>query len=128
MKVLKEALLSVLVLSLIFSFAFAAGDVEKGKALFNDPKFAGGTAEKSCNSCHPDGKGLEKSGMKKEFNIMGEKQMSLEEAVNLCIVNANKGKAIDSKSEDMINIVTYIKSLKGMMEKEMPMKKKSPGY
>jgi len=111
MKVLKVVLLSVLALSLIFSFAFAAGDVAKGKALFNDPKFAGGTAEKSCNSCHQDGKGLEKSGMKKEFNIMGKKQMSLEEAVNLCIVNANKGKAIDPKSEDMANVVAYIKSL-----------------
>jgi cytochrome c len=111
MKTLKVVLLSVLALSLIFSFAFAAGDVAKGKALFNDPKFAGGTAEKSCNSCHQDGKGLEKAGMKKEFNIMGEKQMSLEEAVNLCIVNANKGKAIDPKSEDMANVVAYIKSL-----------------
>ncbi len=46
MKTLKVVLLSMLALSLIFSFAFAAGDVAKGKALFNDPKFAGGTAER----------------------------------------------------------------------------------
>jgi cytochrome c len=119
MKVFKIALLSVIALGLVFSFAFAAGDVEKGKALFNDPKFAGGTAGKSCNSCHPDGKGLEKSAEKKEFNIMGKKQIGLEEAVNFCIVNANKGKAIDPKSEQMKDIVAYIKSLKPA---EMPKK------
>lgn len=89
-----------------------AGNVEKGKALFNDPNFGGGTAGKSCNSCHPNGKGLEKAGKKKEFSIMGQKQKGLQEAVNFCIVNAMKGKAIDPKSEDMANIVAYIKSLK----------------
>jgi len=119
MNILKTALLSVIAIGLIFSFAFAAGNVEKGKALFNDPKFAGGTAGKSCSSCHPDGKGLEKAAEKKEFGIMGKKQMSLEEAVNFCIMNANKGKAIDPKSEQMKDIVAYIKSLKPA---EMPKK------
>jgi len=102
--------LSVIALGLIFTFAFAAGDAEKGKALFNDTKFAGGV--KACNSCHPDGKGLEKAGDKKEFQIMGKTQKSLEEAVNACIVNANQGKAIDVKSDHMKQIVAYIKSLK----------------
>jgi len=119
MKVLKITLLSLIAVSLIFSFVFAAGNVEKGKVLFNDTKFAGGTAGKSCNSCHPDGKGLEKAAEKKEFGIMGKKQMGLEEAVNFCIVNANKGKAIDPKSEQMKDIVAYIKSLKPA---EMPKK------
>jgi len=119
MNILKTALLSVIAIGLIFSFAFAAGNVEKGKALFNDPKFAGGTAGKSCSSCHPDGKGVEKAAEKKEFGIMGKKQMSLEEAVNFCIMNANKGKAIDPKSEQMKDIVAYIKSLKPA---EMPKK------
>jgi cytochrome c len=119
MKVLKITLLSLMAVSLIFSFAIAAGNVEKGKALFNDTKFAGGTAGKSCNSCHPDGKGLEKAADKKEFGIMGKKQMGLEEAVNFCIENALKGKAIDPKSEQMKDIVAYIKSLKPA---EMPKK------
>ena len=110
MKIFKIALLSLLTVSLLFSLAFAAGNVEKGKALFNDPKFAGGT--KACNECHLGGKGLEKSGMKKEFNIMGKKQMGLEEAVNFCIVNATKGKAIDPKSQEMKDIIAYIKSLR----------------
>ena len=78
---------------------------------FNDVNFGSGTSEKSCNSCHPDGKGLEKTVDKKEFNIMGQKQNSLEEAVNVCIEMALKGKAIDPESEDMVNFVAYIKSL-----------------
>jgi cytochrome c len=118
MKIVKIVLLSLVVLGLVFTFAFAAGEAEKGKALFNDAKFAGGV--KSCNSCHPNGKGLEKSADKKEFNIMGGKQKSLEEAVNTCIVNANKGKAIDVKSAQMKELVAYIKTLKA--------KKPAAGY
>jgi cytochrome c553 len=120
MKVLKIALLSVIALGLVFSFAFAAGDVEKGKALFNDPKFADGTAGKACNSCHPDGKGLEKSAAKKEWMTPAGPAKTLEEAINLCIVNANKGKALDPKSEQMKDIISYIKSLKAPAE--MPKK------
>jgi cytochrome c len=103
MKGLKIAMLSMISLTLIFSLAIAAGDMEKGKALFNDPKFGGGTAGVSCNSCHPDGKGLEKAADKKD----------LEKFVNGCIKNALKGKGIDTKSTEMADIVVYLKSLKG---------------
>ena len=87
---------------LIFSLAMAAGDVEKGKALFNDPRFGGGTAGVSCNSCHPDGKGLEKAADRKD----------LEKFVNACIQNALKGKGIGLKSAEMADIIAYIKSFK----------------
>ena len=129
MKVLRILLLSIVVFSLVCSFAYAAQHMpeERGKTVFNDTKLAGGTSGKSCNSCHPDGKGLEKSGAKKEFNIMGGKQNGLEEAVNTCIEKANKGKAIDVKSEQMKDMVAYVKSLGMKMEKKMP-KEKAPGY
>ena len=117
MRILRLSLLSIIAVGLIFSFSFAAGNVEKGKSLFNDLKLAGGT--KACNECHPGGRGLKKSGIKKEFNIGGKKQTGLEGAVNYCIVNANKGKAIDPESEDMTNIIAYIKSLKVEMPKKM---------
>jgi len=103
MKALKIALFSAISLSLIFSLAIAAGNVEKGKALFKDPKLGGGTAGMSCNSCHADGKGLEKAADMK----------GLEKQVNLCIKNALKGKGIDPKSADMADIIAYLKSLKG---------------
>lgn len=109
----------LVMLGLISSPASAAGNADAGKALFNDPKFAGG--EKACNSCHPGGRGLEKAADKKEFSIMGKTQKGLEEAINFCIVNANKGKAIDLKSAQMKDMVAYIKSLK----KKAP---KSAGY
>ncbi len=103
MKGLKITMLSMISVNLIVSLAMAAGDMEKGKALFNDPTFGGGTAGVSCNSCHPDGKGLEKAADKKD----------LEKFVNACIKNALKGKGIDTKSAEMADIVAYIKSLKG---------------
>jgi cytochrome c len=111
MKLFRLVLVSLFVLSLGLTFAFAAGDVENGKKLFNDPKFAGGTAGKSCNSCHPDGKGLEKSGTKKKFGGMFAKAKNLQEVVNMCIMNPMKGKPIDPKSKEMADIVAYIKSL-----------------
>lgn len=113
----------VIIMAVVFALAataaFAAGDAAKGKALFGDAKFAGGS--KACSTCHPNGKGLENAGDKKEFHIMGKSQKSLEEAVNACIVNANRGKAIDVKSKEMMDIVSFIKSLK-------PAKKSSSGY
>ena len=130
MKKLTIVIVCMIATGLLFTAAFAAhqvesgtaaviaGDVVKGKALFNDAKFAGGV--KACSSCHPNGKGLEKSGDKKEFNIMGQTQKSLEEAINACIVNASKGKAIDVKSSQMKEMVAYIKSLKA--------KKPAAGY
>ncbi len=121
MKSLRIVMIAAIAVMLTYSFAFAAKHLpeERGKALFNDPKFAGGS--KSCGACHPDGKGLENASMKKEFKIMGKTQKSLEEAVNFCIENANKGKAIDPKSDQMKDIVAYINTLKAPV-------KKAPGY
>ncbi len=129
MKFVKIVLISILVIGLTFSVAVATKHMpeERGKTLFNDPKFAGGS--KSCNECHPNGKGLEKAAEKKEFKIMGKTQKSLEEAVNFCIEGANKGKAIDVKSDQMKDIVAYIKTLKAKDKPatEKPKKKKPEG-
>jgi cytochrome c len=126
MKLFKIAMFSLIALSLIVSFAFAAGDVEKGKALFNDPKL--GTNGQTCGTCHPNGKGLEKSGAmdKKEWTTPGGAAKSLEDAINLCITMALKGKALDKNSPEMQDLVAYIKSLGG--QAPMKMKHPSPGY
>jgi cytochrome c len=42
---------------------------------------------------------------------MGGQQASLEEAVNMCIVNANKGNVLEVVATEMQEIVSYIKSL-----------------
>jgi len=112
-KIIKSALLSIAAVCLAVSFAFAgSGDAAKGKALFNDPNLGGATGKKSCGTCHPDGKGLEKIAGKEEFNLGGKTQKSLEEAINMCVENAIKGKALDPKSDQMKDLVAYIKSLK----------------
>jgi cytochrome c553 len=112
MKGLKIAVWVMISFSLMLPLAMAAGDAEKGKALFSDPKLGGGTAGVSCNSCHPDGKGMEKAGDMK----------GLEKQVNACIKGALKGKEIDPKSAEMADIVAYIKSLKGKTPGTTPKK------
>jgi cytochrome c len=129
MKIIRIMLICLLIVGLATAVALAKQHTpeERGRTLFNDAKFAGGT--KACNSCHADGKGLEYSADKKEFGIMGKTQKSLEEAVNFCIVNANKGKAIDPKSDQMKDLVAYIKSLKkGKTEAKPEAKKPAAGY
>ncbi len=115
MKHLRVALLALLALGIAFSLSFA-GNVEKGKKLFNDPTFGGSTNEKSCGSCHPGGKGI--NGKKSKFTIMGNKVNSREDAVNLCIEMALKGKAISKDSDEMKDIVSYVKTLKGKKKKK----------
>lgn len=125
MKVLRLTVPFLLIFGLTSSVAFAVKHLpeERGKTLFNNPKAFGG--KKACNECHPNGMGLEKAAEKKEFKIMGKTQKGLEEAINFCIVNANKGNAIDPKSGQMKDMVAYIKSL---AKKPAEAPKKAPGY
>lgn len=83
--------------------------VERGRAYFADPSLAGG--RRACNDCHAGGRGLDEAGKKEVFQIMGDTQQGLEEAVNVCIVMANKGQAIPVDSQKMKDIVSYIRSL-----------------
>ena len=104
-------LVAFLAFSLSFTLAFAEHHTaeERGKAHFNNPSFANGT--KPCSTCHPNGKRLENAGTKADFSIMGGKQASLEDVINVCIVNANRGQTIDVNSTEMQEVVSYIKSL-----------------
>lgn len=113
MKYIRILLLSAVTVALILSFAYAAGNVEKGKALFNDPKAFNAPGETSCSSCHPDGKGLEKAGAegKKTWTNPGGTWLALEDANNVCIMLANKGKTINPVADDMKDLVAFIKSL-----------------
>ena len=73
---------------------------EKGKALFNDPAL--GSTGKSCNDCHPNGKGAKKAAAKNDDDIA--------RIVNGCITHSIKGKALDVNSVEMRSLVLYIKS------------------
>ncbi|MFO0753468.1 MAG: hypothetical protein U0411_09115 [Thermodesulfovibrionales bacterium] len=115
MRIFGKILLTLLLTVGAFSLSFAAGNAERGKKLFNDPKFAGGTSGSSCSTCHPNGKGLERAGEKgrTEWKNPGGTWLTLEDANNVCIMMANKGKTIDPRSQDMKDLVAYIKSLSG---------------
>src|SRR3990172_6156033 len=104
MKTLTYAVFIIIAAVFTASLALADCDVEKGKALFNDAKLAGGTTGKSCNSCHPGGRGLENVGEKNEWRMMGKTFKRLEDVVNYDIEMALHGKPLDPKSEDMANI------------------------
>jgi cytochrome c peroxidase len=82
-------------------FAGESASAEKGKALFNDPKL--GTTGKSCNTCHPDGKNIQKAATRRD----------LDRIVNACITNSIKGKALDPQSVEMQSLILYIRSLGG---------------
>jgi cytochrome c553 len=102
MKLVTVSMFSLLALLLVWSPACAAGDAALGKFLFDNPTFAGGTAGKSCSSCHPGGKGAAKAADKKDIR----------KTINSCIVNALHGKAIDPQSSEMDDMVAYLKSVK----------------
>ena len=68
--------------------------------LFTDASLGGSTNEKSCNSCHPGGQGLEKS------------VDNVAKMVNQCIEGPLAGKAIDTESQEMKDLISYIRSLK----------------
>ena len=102
-------ILSIIVLSV--GLAFAGGSVEDGKRLFNDQTLGGSTNAKSCNTCHPGGKGLERAGTKKYTSLMGISATSLEDIVNICIARPLGGKKLAHDSQEMKDIVSYIKSL-----------------
>jgi cytochrome c peroxidase len=101
MNVLRTVAFVVLGVVLIVGIVFAAQEasIDKGKALFNDPNL--GTNGKTCNTCHPDGKGLEKAGAMSD----------LENMINGCIKSSIKGKALDAKSMEIQSITLYIKNL-----------------
>lgn len=91
----------------IFAKHHTAG--ERGKAHFDNKSFADGS--KSCSTCHPGGRGLEAAGAKMSFSLMGAEQRSLEEAINVCIVKANKGRALEADAVEMQELAAYIRSL-----------------
>jgi cytochrome c peroxidase len=105
-KIMKGAKIGVLI---VFAALLGVGialavqneaSMEKGKALFNDPKL--GTTGKSCNDCHPGGKDAEKAATKSDADIA--------RIVNACITHSIKGKVLDEKSAEMQSLVMYIKS------------------
>lgn len=79
----------------------AKSSVELGEKLFNDPTLGGSTNDKSCNSCHAAGEGLEKAAANKK----------LVKVINQCITGPLKGVKIDGRTTEMRSLKMYINTL-----------------
>lgn len=115
-------LLSITAVIVLSAPAFAAGDAKRGKVLFNDPELSGSSFGVSCNTCHPGGKGLENSGAagKTVWRSCSGEQKTLEDSINTCILTANKGLSIRSDSQEMKDLIAYIKALAKKTKRKNP--------
>lgn len=95
-----------------------AGNVDKGKALFESPALGGGTTGKSCQSCHKEGKNLGSDLFeRKKLTIMGTAKENVAGIVNVCIEKPLGGTAIDPNGEEMQDLLAYMQSLTAKMPK-----------
>ena len=101
-----------------------AKSIENGKKLFSDTSL--GTSGMTCNSCHLEGGTTE--GMKMgdmalpAFNSLGAKYpkyietvkrvITLDQAVNFCIVKPLKGKALAWDDQKLTDLTAYVASVK----------------
>jgi mono/diheme cytochrome c family protein len=114
-------LATALVMAGGLSLAYA-GNVEKGKALFESPTLGGGTTGKSCQSCHPDGKRLGSDLFeRKHLRLMGYAKTNVAEVVNSCIEKPLGGKAIDPNGEEMQDLLAYMQTLTAKQAKPKKM-------
>ena len=105
----KFLLPALVILGLFFSLAWADHPMERGRIIFEDPNFAAGVI--ACNSCHPNGSGLEKASGKTEFKVRDRTFGTLEEVVNYWIEYGTLGRPIGVDSYHMQDLVAYIESL-----------------
>lgn len=110
-KISARAILFILTVGLSASLALAAGDAAQGKKLFNDPGFSGSSNARSCNSCHPGGKGLEGVAGKTAYQSPAGSFGKLKSVVNQCIVKALAGKPLPENSTQMQDLIAYIRTL-----------------
>lgn len=89
---------------------------ERGKALWSDASL--GTAGQSCASCHADP--AEFAGIVHTFpkyQKMAKKVVTLDQMVNLCIVNPMKGTALAWDDQRIADIATFIAMIHPTKEK-----------
>lgn len=101
------------------------GNAARGEVLFNKPLVLG-PVPISCATCHPDGRGVEKSYGKEEYSIFGYKAKKLEAVVDFLIVNVLQGKGIKYNSQEMADLKAYMKSLAMAGIPERPLQKFVP--
>ena len=75
--------------------------VELGHTLFTDAGLGASKNDKSCNTCHENGKGMEKAGCKSDLAAL----------INKCIRGPMQGEGITEDTVAMESLKLYIQSL-----------------
>lgn len=75
--------------------------VAMGAKLFSDPGLGASKNDKSCNTCHKNGSGLEKVG----------NDPRLATVINQCIAGPMEGEKLNEQTVAMQSLILYIKSL-----------------
>jgi cytochrome c peroxidase len=101
-KILSLSTIAVAVVLLSLPVAAEDASVELGKKLFNNPGLGASQNAISCNTCHPDGIGLEKAGG----------NPNLAAVINQCITGPLSGEKINEETVAMQSLKLYIQSLK----------------
>lgn len=99
-----------------------AGSIARGSALFVDPEL--GTNGMTCGACHMQGGTVDGSmgemkikafaGLANSFPkywTMSGRVMTLDQAVNFCVVNPLKGTALAWDSSELTDLVAYCASV-----------------
>lgn len=94
-------LLAALTVFLSGSSYAGQSSVELGTLLFHDPALGGSRNEKSCNTCHPDGRGLEQA----------TRRSNLTEVIKSCILGPMDGNRVDARRVDLRSLKMFIESL-----------------
>ncbi len=96
----------LILLSTLLSLSLSAAERPSaafGKKLFNDTHLGGSENERSCNTCHIGGNGMQKAAARSDIAAV----------INFCIAGPLKGKKIADNSVEMQSLTLYIRSLKG---------------
>jgi cytochrome c peroxidase len=102
---LKSALASILTSALLLigaapSQAIETPSLELGQTLFESSAL--GSKQRSCSTCHPQGKGLEMVG---DFN-----DSELKNIIAACLRDALNAKPISTESQEMNALLAYVRT------------------
>lgn len=97
--------IAIQVILLLFTFGLTASAIEApslslGKSIFDSTQL--GTSGRSCDNCHPQGKGLDKIA---DFN-----DLEIKDIINACIRDAQKGQMISLESQEMNALLSYVRT------------------
>ena len=89
----------ILLMTGFHAYAIEAPSLSLGKMIFESTEL--GTKGRSCNSCHPQGKGLSMVG---DFN-----DTELKDIINACLRDALGADTISPDSQEMNALVGYVR-------------------